>query len=553
MWRITADHQNGSVAMKLTKENLKQRSFWEAKGYVLPEFDIDSVTRKTKDRPTWLHFGAGNIFRVFPAVLQQHLLNKKLADTGIIVSEAFDEEILDKAYRDYDNLSLAITLKGDGSIEKEVVASVVESVKPKSEYARMVEIFTAPSLQIVSFTITEKGYAVKDGSGKLLPWIQADLDKTQGVLDTTIGLVASLLRERFKSGALPVALVSMDNCSHNGTLLKEAVMTFVDVWVQQGLCEKAFRHYVSDEKKVSFNWSMIDKITPRPADTVIELLNNDGVEGMELTQTKKNTFVAPFVNAEETQYLAIEDIFPNGRPQLENVGVLFSDKETIDKIERMKVGTCLNPLHTVLAIYGCLLGYESISAEMKNPDLKAFIEQVGYIEGMPVVVNPGIIDATDFIKTTIEVRFPNPFVPDTPQRIATDTSKKLVVRFGETLKAYVARGKQDLSFLTFIPLVFAGYLRYLMAVNDNGEPFDLSPDPNLEEMRSYVADIKLGDRKPVHNQLKDLLSRADIFGVDLYKHGLGEKVERMFTQLIEGPLAVANTIKEYLASDAKTI
>ncbi|MDD2406756.1 MAG: mannitol dehydrogenase family protein, partial [Sphaerochaetaceae bacterium] len=178
---------------------------------------------------------------------------------------------------------------------------------------------------------------------------------------------------------------------------------------------------------------------------------------------------------------------------------------------------------------------------------------VGYIEGMPVVVNPGIIDATDFIKTTIEVRFPNPFVPDTPQRIATDTSKKLVVRFGETLKAYVARGKQDLSFLTFIPLVFAGYLRYLMAVNDNGEPFDLSPDPNLEEMRSYVADIKLGDRKPVHNQLKDLLSRADIFGVDLYKHGLGEKVERMFTQLIEGPLAVANTIKEYLASDAKTI
>ncbi|MFA6706389.1 MAG: mannitol dehydrogenase family protein [Sphaerochaetaceae bacterium] len=539
--------------MTLNKENLKHVSFWESKGYVLPQFDIEEVARNTLKRPTWLHFGAGNIFRVFPAVLQQHLLNQKLTDTGIIVSEAFDEEILDKAYRSYDNLSLAITLKGSGDIGKEVVASVVESVKPHSEYERILEIFTAPSLQIVSFTITEKGYAVKDSNGALLPWIKADIEAGSKKQSSTIGIVAKLLFERYKAGKLPLALVSMDNCSHNGTLLKEAVMTCVEHWIEHGVCDAGFRDYVADERYVSFNWSMIDKITPRPAESVIEMLEQDGLEGMQLTKTVKNTFVAPFVNAEESQYLAIEDIFPNGRPALEAVGVLFSDKLTIDKIEKMKVCTCLNPLHTVLAIYGCMMGYTRISDEMKNPDLKAFVEQVGYVEGMPVVVDPGIINAQDFIKTTINVRFPNPFVPDTPQRIATDTSKKIPVRFGETLKAYVAKGKQDLSFLTFIPLFFAGYLRYLTAIDDNGQPFELSSDPNLDEMRFYVKNIALGDIGPYGDRFAGLLSRSDVFGVDLYAHGLGKKVESMFAQLNASKGAIAATLASYLQSHGKKI
>lgn len=54
---------------------------------------------------------------------------------------------------------------------------------------------------------------------------------------------------------------------------------------------------------------MIDKITPRPADAVIDMLKEVGFEDTEAVVTSKNTFVAPFVNAEETQYLVIEDDF----------------------------------------------------------------------------------------------------------------------------------------------------------------------------------------------------------------------------------------------------
>ena len=91
--------------------------------------------------------------------------------------------------------------------------------------------------------------------------------------------------------------------------------------------------------------------------------------------TSKNTYISSFVNAEQTQYLVIEDLFPNSRPSLEKVGVIFTDRETVDKVEKMKVCTCLNPLHTILAIYGCLLSYTSISEEMKDKHLKGFIQK----------------------------------------------------------------------------------------------------------------------------------------------------------------------------------
>ncbi len=68
---------------------------------------------------------------------------------------------------------------------------------------------------------------------------------------------------------------------------------------------------------------MIDKITPRPDASVEKILNDDGIEGLDPIITSKNTYVAPFVNAEECEYLVIEDAFPNGRPELEKGGVML--------------------------------------------------------------------------------------------------------------------------------------------------------------------------------------------------------------------------------------
>ncbi len=511
-------------------------------GYSLPKYDIKAVCAATKSSPMWLHFGASNIFRMFVGGLQQTLLDAGLSDKGITAVECFDSEI-PAALSKYDLLTVAVTLKSTGETQKTVLASLFECIVAAEDYARCVEVIKNDDLQLVSLTITEKGYAVADKEGNPLPYIATDLERFDAP-STAVGLLAKLLYERFKSGAKPLAVVSLDNCANNGDLLKAAVNFFAEYWVKNGKVENEFLAYLNGEK-IAFNCSMIDKITPRPSPEVQTSLEADGFSDIAPIVTGKNTYVAAFVNAEESQYLAIEDNFPNGRPPLEKAGVIMCDRHTIEKIEKMKVGTCLNPLHTVLAVYGCLLGYESISGEMGDAELKAFVTNLAYKEAMPVVVNPGVINAKDFLNEVLTIRFPNPFVPDTPQRIACDTSQKVPVRFGETLKAYKEKGL-DFASLTYIPLFIAGWLRYLLALDDNGEVFERSTDPMLAELDGYFTNIKFGDANSDISGIKPLLSRADIFGVDLYEVGLGEKVEGMFKEMITEKGAVRKVLKKYV-------
>jgi len=535
--------------MILSENGLQNKAQWEAAGYKLPQFDRAAVTKATKENPFWIHFGAGNIFRAFQANVMQNLLNDGSFDRGLIVAEGFDYEIVQKMNRPHDDYTILVTLKADGTIEKTVVGSVVESCildsEDTAEYDRLKEIFSKESLQMVSFTITEKGYSLVNGKGELLPAVEADFAAGPNKPASYIGKVASLLYTRYLNGQLPIAMVSMDNCSHNGDKLYAAVNAFAEKWTQAGLCEAGFLGYINDRNKVSFPWSMIDKITPRPDASVEAILKKDGLEGLEPVVTSKNTYVAPFVNAEECEYLVIEDWFPNGRPALEKGGLMFTDRETVDKVEKMKVCTCLNPLHTALAVYGCLLGYDKISEEMKDAELVKLVETIGYVEGLPVVVNPGVLDPKEFIDTVLKVRIPNPFMPDTPQRITTDTSQKLAIRFGETIKNYIASPDKNVADLKLIPLVFAGWLRYLMAVDDNGNAFELSPDPLLDTVCPYVADIKLGESIDVEAKIKPVLENAKIFGVNLYEAGLAGLVCQYFTELIAGTGAIRATLQKY--------
>lgn len=529
--------------MKLSQDVLTNPHDWLRQGVVFPRFDREKVRLRTEEKPVWLHFGAGNIFRAFPARLQQQLLDRGLADSGIVVCETFDEEIIERAFTPFDNLTLAVTLKADQSIDKTLVASITRSLTGSAGRQELAQIFTAPSLQLVSFTITEKGYAVADDQGKLLPHIAADAGRRPEAAASLIGLVAYLCLRRCQAGKLPLALLSLDNCARNGERLKTALLTVARGWERQGFAGREFVEYLQDEARVAFPWSMIDKITPRPAESVREMLAADGIEGMDIRQTARHTYVAAFVNTEECEYLVIEDRFPNGRPPLETAGVIFCDRETVDKVEKMKVGACLNPLHTVLAVFGCLLGYRLVSQEMDNAPLVRLIRLVGYDEALPFVPDSKIISPRRFIDEFINTRLPNPFIPDSPQRIACDTSQKIPVRFGGTLQEMERQGR-DLSRLKGIPLFIAGWLRYLLAVNDRGEPFTLSPDPLLGELCPPLQGIALGDRGPFAAALQPILANRAIFGVDLYRHRLAGKIEDYFRRLVSGPGAVRQTLNE---------
>ncbi len=507
---------------------------------------ITLPAKSAGDTVKWAHFGGGNLFRGFHMEIAQELLDTNEEDSGILLLETFDPELIEKIYVPNANRALKVELSADGSGKIRLLDSVAAAyyVNAAHNFSAVREYFVSPQLQMVTLSITEKGYQLRDMHEQWFPYIQAEMEGGPAKAQSAMAVLVSLLYERFQNGALPLALVSTDNFSHNGDKLKDSVCLFAESWIANGFLEAAFRAYLSDESKITFPWSMIDRITPNPAPIVQESLEKSGWQGMEIIRTQRNSVSAAFVNTEATHYLVIEDRFPNGRPALEKAGVILTDRETVDRIERMKVCTCLNPLHTSLAIFGCLLGFEYIWQEMQDEDLSALVRQIGYVEGLPVVVNPGVINPKSFLTEVIEKRLTNPHIPDMPQRIATDTSQKLPIRFGNTIKAYLQSDSLQTDDLHFITLTLAAWLRYLMGIDDNGEPMTLSSDPMLENLQSHFTGISLGDNQPV--DVTPILSNSNIFGVNLVQAGLADSIIREFNCLRTAPGAVRKRLHEMI-------
>jgi len=538
--------------MKLNLDSL-QSPAWQAAGIKSPQFDVPGMIAATKDAPSWLHLGAGNIFRSFIAVLQQRLLEKGLTDKGIIVAETYDAEIVGRVYGPCDNLSIGAALHSDAAVDFEVIACVAESLHTADDKnrKRLLEIWTAPSLQMVSLTITEKGYALKDGNGEWLPIVRLDMESGPDNALHTMSIIAAGLYARYQEEALPLALVSMDNCSRGGERLKESVTAVACAWRERDLVSGGFLSYLADEERVAFPFTMIDKITPRPSEAVEALLKEKGIENMQPVITEKGTFIAAFVNAERPEYLVVEDRFPAGRPPLEKAGVYMTDRDTVNRTERMKVATCLNPLHTAMSIFGCLLRYSFIFEEMQDPEILALVRRLGYAEGLPVVEDPKILSPKAFLDEIITERLPNPFLPDTPERIMTDTSQKVGIRFGETIKQYIAAGR-SLDGLTAIPLSIAGWMRYLLGVDDDGNELRLSADPLKGMLQEKLSSIRWDAPESYSEQMTGILSDSGIFGLDLTKTSLVPRIEAYFISMLQGKGAVRKTLRRQLSGSGIT-
>ncbi len=460
------------LCLNALNADIRDREAWQKAGISLPGYDPQVLKENGMKDPKWIHFGIGNIFRIFIGSLADQLAEEGKLDGGIICAESFDYEVVDQIYRPYDNLALNVILHADGTVERKVTGIFSESVKAdcslENEWNRLKEIFRSPSLQMASFTITEKGYALTNENNEYYPFIRKDIENGPAYVTSVPAILAAMLKERFEAGKLPMAFVSMDNCSHNGETLRNAVLKIAEEWHAQGKVSNDYMAYITDESLIAFPWTMIDKITPRPSEEIAADLEARGVEKMMPVITSKKTFIAPFANAEGPQYLVIEDTFPNGRPDLEDAGVYMTDRETVNKAERMKVTACLNPIHTALCTYDCMLGYDLFADGMSDPELSKMARLLGYVEGMDVVPDPVILSPKAFLDELFEERFPNRYLGDTSQRIAVDISQMTAIRFGETIKAYVKK-YGDAKKLKAIPLAIAGWLRYMLAVDDEGK------------------------------------------------------------------------------------
>ena len=537
----------------LTKSGLGD-SYWRTSGIRLPGFDIDAMIDKTVSSPRWVHLAPSNLYRGMIAPLQQSLLESGAVEDGMIAVETHDKQVMDDIYHPHDNLSIRVVMYPDGRNELMVIANIADAlyadaVDSPDDWKRTLDYLSRDSLQMVSITCTEKGYDIDN------PMAESDHSNGPDAPKHIMAKVAAFAYHRYRMGGVPIAFVSMDNCSENGHKFRSAVMTFAQSWTKGDLVRDGFLEYL--EQKVSFPWTMIDRITPRPAQNVREMLADKGIEGMEIITTDKGTVIAPFVNTEHVSYLVIQDDFPNGRPPLEKAGVIFCDSpQDVAKYEQMKVGSCLNPNQTTLCIFGCLLNLEHIYDTIADPMLKELIYRQSYDEALPVVVHPGGIEPEEFLREVLEERLPNPNIPDTPARIITDTSRKVGIRYGDTIIKHGNNAKN----LKYIPLAIAGWCRYLTGIDDDGNEMNYSPsaappwnrwssDPLLEQLVGHVSGIQIGKPETVGDKLKPILSDKELFGVDLYEAGLGGKIEGYFREMMAGAGAVRETLAKYVGVD----
>jgi len=175
---------------------------------------------------------------------------------------------------------------------------------------------------------------------------------------------------------------------------------------------------------------------------------------------------------------------------------------------------------------------------MQDARLVKFLRQAAG-EAMPVVADPGVISPAAFLEDVLTNRFPNPFIPDAPARIATDSSQKIPVRFGVTLQARKAAGLPN-DTLEAIPLFIALWLRYRMGKDDVGNTMTLSPDPRVPQAIAALEGLPFGTAV----DLWPVLSDAVQFGIDLYEAGLGTVIEGLFAELSAGAGAVSRMLTQ---------
>ena len=121
-----------------------------------------------------------------------------------------------------------------------------------------------------------------------------------------------------------------------------------------------------------------------------------------------------------------------------------------------------------------------------------------------------------------------------------------LLRFGENIKA-CAKKYGSAERLDGISLALAGWLRYVLGVDDQGQPYVLSPDPLAPVYQEELKHVKIGDPESAEGALRPILENANVFGVNLYEAGIGEKVEAVFREEIAGRGAVRETLKKYLS------
>ncbi len=327
-----------------------------------------------------------------------------------------------------------------------VIASLCDVVFAGEGSAALLDAIDAPTVAIVSLTVTEHGYCLDRATKRLdpaHPLVLADLAHPERP-SSAIGIVAEALRRRMAAGRPAFTAMSCDNIQHNGTVLHDAVLALARLRGEPALAEWIDAH-------ASFPSTMVDRITPVTAPADIAAL----AERHALADRW------PVVCETFTQWV-IEDRFPAGRPAWERVGAQFV--ADVAPYEFMKL-RLLNASHLAVSGLGRLAGYVTIDEAMAEPLMTRYMAALMDRETGPTLPDVPGIDLAAYKSTLIE-RFANTAIKDTVERVNTDAPLNILV---DPIRDRLQANES----VDLLALALAAWLRRVRGEDEQGAPIDV--------------------------------------------------------------------------------
>ncbi|MDQ4060792.1 MAG: mannitol dehydrogenase family protein [Pseudomonadota bacterium] len=359
-----------------------------------------------------------------------------------------------------------------------IIGVVRDVLSAPDDPAAVIARIAAPGTRIVSFTITEKGYALDPATRQLRlddPGIAHDL-ANPAAPRTGIGLLAAGLARRRMEGLAGLTALCCDNLPSNGATLSQATLAFAST------LNPALADWIARE--VSFPSCMVDRIVP--ATTAEDRAAAERLTGLE--------DAAP-VMAEPFSQWVVEDRFRAGRPAWERAGVEFV--EDVAPYELMKL-RLLNGSHSAMAYLGSLVGLSFIWEVVSDPDFHRFVEGL-MGEAAETVPLP-----TGDYREALLARFANPALGHRCRQIAMDGSQKLPQRLVGPIRERLAEGRS----ISHLAAAVAAWLRYVAGVDEQGRAYEVD-DP----LASRLADLQR-DKTP-EDRFAALIRFEPVFGTEL--------------------------------------
>jgi mannitol 2-dehydrogenase len=461
-------------------------------------------------KPGVFHIGVGNFHRAHQAVYLDELFNLgasrdwAIVGTGVRPADA----AMRSALQAQDWYTTVVEQEANQS-RAHVTGAMIDFVPPGDSAAILAEM-VKPEIRIVSLTITEGGYYISPATQKFdaaHPDIAADANNFDAP-KTAFGLIAQALKRRRAAGVKPFTVMSCDNIPGNGHVTQHAVAGLAEL-VDRDLAEW-IRH------NVAFPNSMVDRITPATSDRERDMLREQwGVEDSWP------------VFCEEFKQWVIEDDFCNGRPELEKVGVTFT--QDVAPYELMKI-RILNGGHAAIAYPAALLDIHFVHEAMQDRQIAAFLEKLTKAEIMPTVPPPPATDLEDY-RQLIARRFANPKIGDTIARLCFDGSNRQPKFILPTARERLGDGQGAAG----LALVSALWCRYVYGVSESGRAIAANDD-NWDRLQAHAKRAK--DDPKAYLEMTDYF--GDLTGDKAYVAAFSQALQSLWST------GVRSTLDDYL-------